>query len=157
MVHQSRESSFILGKLCGLSYRSWDYLIYSERNNDTPKWPSHTFGLAYLDPQEVKDSFVFDIMPDAPSDDAACDKYADYLLSTHVSSDSKFSPELLASTPENSRRTDNAAEAFHSQTMLSSTLRNRIYTFLLTCSTSTSRYICGDCSCIMRLTEAQYG
>ena len=31
--------------------------------------------LAYLDPQEVEDSFVFDIMPDAPSDDDACDKY----------------------------------------------------------------------------------
>ena len=88
---------------------------YSERDNDTSKWLSHTFGLAYLYPQEVEDSFVFDIMPDAPSDDAACDKYADYLLSTHVSSDSKFPPELWASTPGNSRRTNNATEAFHSQ------------------------------------------
>ena len=45
-------------------------------------------------------------MPDAPSDDAAWDKYADYLLSTYVSSASKFttpthSTELWASSPEN--------------------------------------------------------
>ena len=54
-------------------------------------------------------------MPDAPSDDDACDKYADYLLPTYVLSDSKCPPELWASTPENSRRTSNAAETFHSQ------------------------------------------
>ena len=61
--------------------------------------------LANLDPQEVEGSFEFDIMPDAPSDDDACDKYADYLLSTYVLSDSKCPPGLWASTPENSRRT----------------------------------------------------
>ena len=41
------------------------FKICSERDSDTAKWLSHTLGLAYLDPQEVKDSFVFDIMPDA--------------------------------------------------------------------------------------------
>ena len=30
--------------------------IYSEYDSDTAKWLSHTFGLAYLDPQEVEDS-----------------------------------------------------------------------------------------------------
>ena len=75
--------------------------IYSEHDNDTSKWLSHTFGLAYLDPQEVEDSFIFDIMSDAPSDNAACDKYADYLLSIYVSRDRKFPLELWASTPEN--------------------------------------------------------
>ena len=74
--------------------------IYSERDCDTAKWLSHTFGLAYLDPQEVEDSFVFDLMPDTPSEDAACERYADYLLSTYVSSDSKFPPELWTSKPE---------------------------------------------------------
>ena len=54
-------------------------------------------------------------MPDAASDNAACDKYADYLLSTHVSSDSKFPPKLWVSTPGNSRRMNNATEVFHSQ------------------------------------------
>ena len=54
-------------------------------------------------------------MPDAPSDDPAWNKYADYLLSTYVSSDSKFPPELWTSTAENERRPNNAAEAFHSQ------------------------------------------
>ena len=53
--------------------------IYSEHDNDTSNWLSHIFGIAYLDPQEIEDSFVFYIMPDAPSDDAACDKYTDYL------------------------------------------------------------------------------
>ena len=73
----------------------------------------HTIGLAYLDQKEVEDSFVFDIMPDTPSEIAA--RSRDYLLSTYVSSDSKFPPELGVSTPENLRRTNNAAEAFHSQ------------------------------------------
>ena len=36
---------------------------------------------AYLDPQEVEDSFVFDILPDPPKEIAACERYADYLLS----------------------------------------------------------------------------
>ena len=42
--------------------------IYSEHDCDTTKWLSHTFGLAYLDPQEVEDSFLFDILPDTPSE-----------------------------------------------------------------------------------------
>ena len=54
---------------------------YSERDSDTSKWLSHTVGLAYLDPQEVEFSFVFDIMPDAPSDDDACDNYWELGLS----------------------------------------------------------------------------
>ena len=54
--------------------------IYTECDSDTAKWLSHTFGLAYLDPQEVENSFVFEIMPDTPSEIAA--------------SDSKFPPEL---------------------------------------------------------------
>ena len=42
-------------------------------------------------------------------------QYVFYLLSTYGSSDTKFPPELWASTLENSRRMNNAAEAFHSQ------------------------------------------
>ena len=87
---------------------------YVERTSDTSKWLSHTFGLAYLNPEEVEDSFVFDLMPGAPDEDSACDKYADYLLSTYIASDSIFPPDLWASSPENSRRTNNAAEAFQS-------------------------------------------
>ena len=88
--------------------------IYSEHDNDTSNWLSHIFGIAYLDPQEIEDSFVFDIMPHAPSDDAACDKYTDYLSTYDMYQVKEIPPELWASTPENSR-TNKAAEAFHSQ------------------------------------------
>ena len=66
-------------------------------------WLSHTLGLAYLDPQEVEESFVFDIKPDAPSDDDACDKYADYLLSTYVLSDSTCTEKGKRQNDKNSR------------------------------------------------------
>ena len=58
--------------------------IYSESDSDTAKWLSHTFGLAYLDPQEVEDSSVYNILPDPPKEIAACERYADNLLSTYV-------------------------------------------------------------------------
>ena len=48
--------------------------IYSKRDSDIAKWLSHTFGFAYLDSQEVEDSFVFKILPDTPSEITACEK-----------------------------------------------------------------------------------
>ena len=54
-------------------------------------------------------------MPDTPIEIDACERYTYYLLPTYGSSDRRFLAELWASTPENSSRTNNAAEAFHSQ------------------------------------------
>ena len=53
--------------------------IYSEVDNETGKWLSHIFGLAHLDQQEIEDCFVFEIMPDTPSEIAACERCEDYL------------------------------------------------------------------------------
>ena len=51
--------------------------MYAERTSETSKWLSHTFGLAYLNPEEVEDSFVFDLMPEAPED--LCRLLAQYI------------------------------------------------------------------------------
>jgi hypothetical protein len=41
------------------------------------------FGLAFLNPEDVGDSFAVDLIPDMPSDNKVQD-FADYVLSTYV-------------------------------------------------------------------------
>jgi hypothetical protein len=48
---------------------------------DISKWLHHFFGLAFLNPEDVGDSFAVDLIPDMPSDNKV-QLFADYIMST---------------------------------------------------------------------------
>ncbi|KAF0726096.1 Uncharacterized protein FWK35_00027192, partial [Aphis craccivora] len=55
-------------------------LIVDYKKNN---WLKHTFGLMYLNPEDVLDCFVFDLMSDMP-DNHQYTQYSDYLLETYI-------------------------------------------------------------------------
>ena len=71
------------------------------------------FGLAFLNPEDVGDSFAVDLIPDMPSDNKVQD-FADYVLSTYVDDNAMYPPSVWAEIPSNSRGTNNGPEAFNS-------------------------------------------
>ncbi|KAE9525471.1 hypothetical protein AGLY_014271 [Aphis glycines] len=56
-------------------------------------WLRTTFGLTFLDPQEVSESFVEDFMSIIPEGSEYC-KYADYLTDNYISENSMFPPTI---------------------------------------------------------------
>jgi hypothetical protein len=64
------------------------------------------FGIAYLSPDEVEDSFVEDYMSVAPGDEKST-LFADYLTNTYMTHESLFPPSLWAEVPSDSKRTTN--------------------------------------------------
>ena len=50
-------------------------------------------------------------MPDCP-DDQNCNNFADYLLESYVTFDSKFTPDMWAGIPTKEKRTNNGTELF---------------------------------------------
>jgi hypothetical protein len=81
---------------------------YKKNVTDISKWLRHFFGLAFLNPEDVGDSFAEDLIPDMPSD------FSDYVVSTYVDDNAMFPPSVWAEIPSKSRRTNNGPEAFHS-------------------------------------------
>jgi hypothetical protein len=77
------------------------------------KFIHYCFGLAFLNPEDVGDSFAEDLIPDMPSDNKVQD-FVDYVLSTYVDNNAMFPPSVWAEIPSNSRRTNNGPETFHS-------------------------------------------
>ncbi|XP_068242338.1 uncharacterized protein [Palaemon carinicauda] len=70
--------------------------------SENGKWLKSFFGLSCLEPSDVEDSFVEDIMSIAPTDTKSV-QFADYVTTNYISSDSKFPPNLWAeSTIRNS-------------------------------------------------------
>lgn len=61
------------------------------RNTDSEvgKWLRYTFGLTYLNPDEVGDCFPLDLFAVKPAH-AQADEYADYLLETYIEDDAPF-------------------------------------------------------------------
>jgi hypothetical protein len=57
------------------------------------KWLSKFFGLSFLELQEVEESFVEDIMSDAPENDK-CLQFADYVLEGYILATSSYPPVL---------------------------------------------------------------
>jgi hypothetical protein len=55
---------------------------YKENNSEVGKWLKRWFGLHFLKPFDVEDSFTEDIMPGCP--DPRCEKFADYLVENYV-------------------------------------------------------------------------
>lgn len=75
---------------------------------------SHLFGLAYLDPIEVSDCFVYDFVEYQPNTKAIT-SMADYLVDNYISEQAKFPPILWASCNSSTENTTNACESFHSK------------------------------------------
>lgn len=75
----------------------------------------HIFGLVYLDPSEVSDCFVFDLMEEQPENNNALTKMADYLVDNYIPESSQFPPYLWASNCHSTENTTNACESFHSK------------------------------------------
>ena len=71
------------------------------------------FGLAFLNPEDVGDSFAEDLIPDMPGDNNVQD-VADYVVSTYVDDNAMFPQSMWTVITSNSKRTNNAPEAFHS-------------------------------------------
>nr|CAI5840604.1 unnamed protein product [Callosobruchus analis] len=87
--------------------------MYKDKNCEESKWLTHTFGLTYLDPSEVEDCFIFDLMSHKP-DHKLIDKYADYLLENYIAPESHFPPNIWAYENPSIKRTTNTCESFHS-------------------------------------------
>jgi len=75
-------------------------------------WLRTTFGLTFLYPQEVSDSFVDDFMSLIP-EESAYYKYADYLTDNYISENSVFPPTLWSNFSASKSRTTNNCESFH--------------------------------------------
>jgi hypothetical protein len=61
---------------------------------DISKWLHHFFGLAFLNPEDVGDSFAVDLIPDMPVDNKV-QVFADYVLSTYVDDNAMYPPSVF--------------------------------------------------------------
>jgi hypothetical protein len=86
---------------------------YKNYGSEISKWLMHFFGLSYLEPSDVENSFAEDLITDMPADQRV-EKFSDYVLSTYIDDTSLFPPSIWAEVPSDSRRTNNGPEAFHS-------------------------------------------
>jgi len=57
--------------------------LYIEGDTDGGKFLNYIFGLPFLEPDEVEDSFVFDIIADMPSNNKII-QFCDYLTETYM-------------------------------------------------------------------------
>lgn len=85
---------------------------YKSSDSEIGRWLKSFFGLGFLPPAEVSDSFAFDIVADGPHERRS-NRFADYVLQTYVSPDALFPPQIWADPDIYSQRTTNACEAFH--------------------------------------------
>ena len=83
-----------------------------DKGTEIGKWLNHTFGLSFLDPSEVGDSFVEDFISDIPNDSRVVE-YADYLTETYIEENALFSPDLWAAKTSSMYLTTNVCESFH--------------------------------------------
>ena len=66
---------------------------YKECTTEVGKWLHKFFGLSFLPDADVEDSFVEDMMAEAPKE-PRCSKFADYLTENYVTTESRFPPIL---------------------------------------------------------------
>ncbi|KAL4088989.1 hypothetical protein QTP88_024067 [Uroleucon formosanum] len=84
--------------------------LYIEGDTDEGKFLNYIFGFPFLEPHEVEDSFVFDLIADMPSNNQIV-QFCDYLTETYMQD--IFPPSLWASKSE--VITNNVCESFHSK------------------------------------------
>ncbi|XP_068238357.1 uncharacterized protein [Palaemon carinicauda] len=85
---------------------------YKDKNSDIGQWLKLSYGLHFIDPADIEDCFIEELMSCTPQKEK-CTNYADYLVDNYVTPHSKFPPVLWAEVPSNDKRTNNAAESFH--------------------------------------------
>lgn len=85
---------------------------YQDRSSEIGLWLRHTFGLLFLEPNNVLDCFLQNFMADRPIDDKVI-KYADYLIDNYLTDDCDYPPEIWASASSSLQRTTNNCESFH--------------------------------------------
>ena len=85
---------------------------YNDSESAVGRFLKSTFGLPFLDFLEVCDCFAFDVICEAPEDDAVS-RYIEYLTRMYITSTSSFPPHLWASSDVNQKRTTNGCESFH--------------------------------------------
>uniref|UniRef100_A0A0P4VQ93 MULE transposase domain-containing protein n=1 Tax=Scylla olivacea TaxID=85551 RepID=A0A0P4VQ93_SCYOL len=85
---------------------------YKDTNSDIGQWLKLSFGLHFIDPTDVEDCFVEEVMTEAPQDER-CIRFADYLVDNYVTAESRYPPVLWAEIPSNTKRKNNVAESFH--------------------------------------------
>ena len=83
---------------------------FTKLNSEIGKHLRWCFGLSFLDPLEVEDCFVEDLMSEAP---AEIHNFCDYLLDNYILNNSKFPPCMWASNISTVERTTNACESFY--------------------------------------------
>jgi hypothetical protein len=66
---------------------------YKNTESEVGNWLKSLFGIAFLSPEEVEDSFAEDYMAVAP-EDQKCIEFADYLTETYVTQESLPPPSL---------------------------------------------------------------
>ncbi|KAL4108099.1 hypothetical protein QTP88_018352 [Uroleucon formosanum] len=86
---------------------------YKDESSDIGKWIHYMFGLLFLNPEEVGDCYVEDLMSDCPENEKL-QKFCDYLTDNYISKESMFPPKLWAAKSSELIRTTNACESFHS-------------------------------------------
>jgi hypothetical protein len=67
------------------------WLHYKDESSDIDKCIHYTFGLLFLNPEEVGDCYVEDLMSDCPENEKL-QKFCDYLTNNYISDESMFSP-----------------------------------------------------------------
>ena len=85
---------------------------YKNPDSELGSWLKRFFGLMFVAPRDVHDTFAFDYLDDMP-DDQRCMDFADYMLNTYVGAQSTFPPEAWADPDPSTIRTTNACESFH--------------------------------------------
>ncbi|KAL8571163.1 hypothetical protein ACOMHN_010624 [Nucella lapillus] len=85
---------------------------YKDNESEISGWLKRFFGLSFLQPEAVGESFAFELLDDCPGD-PRCQTFADYILNNYVSEEAAFQPEIWAEPDVNSIRTTNACESFH--------------------------------------------
>ena len=85
---------------------------YKNRESVVAIWLTRFFGLPFLHPDEVEESFAENIMSDAPQLPSTA-SFADYIVEQYIDVHARFPPSIWAGIPSNSPRTNNAAESYH--------------------------------------------
>lgn len=88
---------------------------YKDQSSEISKFLKYVFGLPFLNPDEVENAFVFDLMSCDVSNNFEVLKFATYLMDNYVMNYALFPPRLWAESSNSMLRTTNSCEAFHSK------------------------------------------
>jgi len=85
--------------------------FYKDESSEIGEWIQYTFGLVFLNPDEVSNCFVEDLLSDCPVNDKLTN-YCDYLTDTYISEDCLFPPSIWASNTSELITTTKVCDSF---------------------------------------------